>query len=149
MLVPILACAVCPVCLTTYAKVFSVVGVGAGLTPNAHLAILFCAIGISLAVSGFRSYRARRGWPIVTALLGCTSLAVGHLADIQVLEWTGMLVLVGGGLVEQLRLRRLHHHPIVELPAIVPVTTWIPSPGFITVKSDTTRPQTRISQHEH
>ena len=106
-LLPVLACAVCPACLTTYAKLFSVVGVGFGLSEFHHLVLLAFAIGTSIGVSAWRSWRTRRVWPIVTAVTGSTLVATGHFAgDLQAIEWLGVLVLLVGGLTEHFRLRR-------------------------------------------
>lgn len=98
---PILACAVCPACLSTYAKVFASLGVGAALSARAHLAVLAVAIAASLLVSGVRSWRAKRPWPLVVALSGCALVLAGHLGDAHALEWLGVVVLVVGGLLEQ------------------------------------------------
>jgi hypothetical protein len=106
-LLPVLACAVCPACLTTYAKLFSVLGVGFGLSEFQHLVILGVAIGGSISVSAWRSWRTRRAWPIAIALSGSTLVVTGHFAgDLYVVEWVGVLLLLVGGLTEHFRLRR-------------------------------------------
>lgn len=104
-LLPVLACAVCPACLTTYAKLFSVLGVGVGLSELQHLALLGVAITASIAVSSWRSWRTRRVWPIAIALTGSALVATGHFADIHAMEWAGVLALLVGGLTEHFRLR--------------------------------------------
>jgi hypothetical protein len=104
---PVLACAVCPACLTTYAKLFSVLGVGFGLSEIHHLLLLAVAIGASVGLSAWRSWRTRRIWPIAVALTGSLLVVAGHVSgDLPVLEWAGVLVLLSGGLTEHLRLRR-------------------------------------------
>lgn len=106
-ILPVLACAVCPACLTTYAKLFSVLGVGLGLSELHHLVLLVIAISTSIGVSAWRSWRTRRAWPIAIALTGSALVATGHLAgDLHVVEWAGVLVLLVGGLTEHFRLRR-------------------------------------------
>ena len=45
-LLPALACAVCPACLSTYAKIFSTAGTGFGLSDDAHGLILAIAVGL-------------------------------------------------------------------------------------------------------
>lgn len=107
-LLPVLACAICPACLTTYAKLFSVLGVGFGLSDFHHLVLLAVAITSSIGLSAWRSWRSRRAWPITVALTGSLLVAIGHFAgDLHFVEWAGVLVLLAGGLSEHFRLRRL------------------------------------------
>ena len=104
---PVLACAVCPACLTMYAKLFSVLGVGFGLNELHHLMLLVVAIGASNGLSAWISWRTRRVWPIAIALTGSALVMIGHFAgDLHIVEWAGFLVLLGGGLSEHFRLRR-------------------------------------------
>lgn len=107
-LLPVLACAVCPACLTTYAKLLSVLGVGVGLSELHHLILLVVAVSASVGVSAWRSIRTRRVWPVAVALTGSTLVAAGHLGgDLHAVEWAGVLVLLAGGLTEHFRLRAL------------------------------------------
>lgn len=107
-LLPVLACAVCPACLSTYAKLFSVAGVGFGLSELHHDILLGVAITTSVLVSAWRSHRTRRAWPIAVALTGSALVLCGHLlGELAWLEWAGVLVLLAGGLTEHFRLRRL------------------------------------------
>lgn len=111
-LLPVLACALCPTCLTLYAKLLSVLGVGVGLSEIHHLLLLVVAISASIAVSAWRSWHTRRLWPIAVALTGSALLAAGHLArDLHVVEWAGVLVLLLGGVTEHFRLRRMQAPP--------------------------------------
>jgi len=104
---PVLACAFCPACLTTYAKLFSVLGVGFGLSELHHLVLLVTALAASLGVSAWRSIRTRRVWPVAVALTGSSLLAVGHLVgDLHAVEWVGVCVLLVGAITEHFRLRR-------------------------------------------
>jgi hypothetical protein len=106
VLLPIIACAVCPACLATYAKLFSVFGVGFGLSDSQHLLLLTVAVLVSLGVSSFRSWRSKRWWPIATAGFGAALIVAGHVAgDLHQLEWAGVAVLLVGGLREHFRLR--------------------------------------------
>jgi len=99
---PAIACAVCPACLSTYAKVLSVVGVGVSLTEAQHTALLSFAIGSSIVLSAVRSWRAWRIWPLIIAVSGCALVLVGHLAsEVAAVEWVGIAVLLGGGLAER------------------------------------------------
>jgi len=107
-ILPILACAVCPVCLTTYAKLLSVVGIGFGLSARQHLIVLGGAVLASLGLSAWRSYRTQRVWPLALSVLGSVLIMTGHFAgDLELVEWAGVLVLLVGGLREHFRLRKL------------------------------------------
>ncbi|HJL15676.1 MAG TPA: MerC family mercury resistance protein [Sandaracinaceae bacterium LLY-WYZ-13_1] len=101
LLAPVLVCLVCPACLSTYAKVLAALGVGVSLTNEQHGWLLAVAVAVSLVVSGWRSWRARRVWPIAVAVVGGGLLLAGHLAHQHALEWVGIAVLLVGGLVEQ------------------------------------------------
>lgn len=105
---PFLACAVCPACVATYAKLFSLMGVSVGLSELHHTVLLGVAIAVSTLVSAFRSVRSRRVWPVAFAILGSSMVLAGHVrGELHVLEWAGVLTLLGSGLVEHFRLRRL------------------------------------------
>jgi hypothetical protein len=106
-LLPVLACAICPACLTTYAKILAVFGVGFGLSELEHLVLLVVAVGTSVAVSAWRTVRSGRAWPLVFALSGSALVVLGHVVgDLHVVEWTGVLVMLAGGLGEHFRLVR-------------------------------------------
>jgi hypothetical protein len=114
LLLPLLACAICPACLATYAKLLSLVGVGVGMTESQHLFVLGTAVLVSVVVSGLRSWRSKRGWPIAFALSGAALIVVGHLVEaLHELEWAGVLVLMVGGLSEHFRLRTGAAHSAV------------------------------------
>lgn len=107
-LLPVLACAVCPACVATYAKLFSLAGVSVGLTEGQHAILLTAAVAVSVVASGWRAWRARRAWPLAVALAGATLVVAGHrFGEVAWLEWAGVAVLLSGGLVEHVRLRRL------------------------------------------
>jgi hypothetical protein len=92
--------------LTTYAKLLAVAGVGFGLSETAHVLLLALALAASLVVSGYRSWRSRRIWPIAFAATGATLISLAHLlGEVRTLEWLGVLVLLAGGLAEHFRLR--------------------------------------------
>jgi hypothetical protein len=106
-LLPALVCAVCPACLTAYAKILSTLGIGFGLNEAQHLGLLAATVALSVSLSAWRSWQTRRPWPVAIALVGACLLLSGHFAgDLQALEWTGAAVLLAGGLVEQSRTRR-------------------------------------------
>jgi hypothetical protein len=105
-ILPALACATCPACVTTYAKLLSVLGVGLGLSEFHHFLLLAVAIGASISVSAWRSWRTHRAWPIAAALVGSCLVTVGHFAgDLHGLEWAGILTLLSAGLFEHFRFR--------------------------------------------
>ncbi|MCA2981105.1 MAG: hypothetical protein INH41_06685 [Myxococcaceae bacterium] len=104
---PVLACAVCPACLSAYAKLLSALGVGLVLTEAQHAVIMTVAVASSVAVSGWRTVRTRRRWPLLVSLGGASLVVAGHLLEHGVMEWAGVLVLLAGGLAEMPLLRRL------------------------------------------
>ena len=107
-LLPILACAVCPACMATYAKLFSLLGVSVGLSELHHTVVLTVAIAVSTLVSAWRSLRTRRVWPVAFAMLGSSLVIAGHVrGELHALEWAGVLTLLASGLVEHFRLRKL------------------------------------------
>ena len=118
-LAPVLICLICPACLSTYAKVFAALGVGISLTNEQHGWLLAVAVGLSVVVSGWRSWRSRRAWPIVVAALGGGLLLAGHFAPHAPVEWLGIVVLLVGGLVEQQVFRhRARRADVQALPAV-------------------------------
>ncbi len=115
-LLPVLACAVCPTCVATYAKLFSLAGVGLQLSERQHTLLLAVALAASIGASAFRAWRARRAWPLAVALVGAALLLAGHqLGEAAWLEWAGVLTLLAGGLVEHFRLRRARNAPHAAL----------------------------------
>jgi hypothetical protein len=104
---PLLACAVCPACLSAYAKIFSAFGVGLVLTEAQHTVILTLAVVSSVGVSTWRSFRSRRAWPVVVAMVGASLVVAGHVAEVPAAEWAGVVVLLAGGLVEMPLVRKL------------------------------------------
>ena len=106
-LLPFIACAVCPACIATYTKLFSLVGVSVGLDAAMHQLLMAVALVASVGVSTWRSWRTGRAWPLLVAIIGSVLVAAGHLlGDLHVVEWVGVVVLLAGGLSEHFRLRR-------------------------------------------
>lgn len=100
---PALACAVCPACLSLYAKLGSITGVGWGLSESTHERLLFAAVGVSLVVSAWRTWRRRRAWPLGVAMVGAAAVLAGHALGHGIgasLEWIGVLIMLVGGLAE-------------------------------------------------
>jgi hypothetical protein len=102
---PAVACALCPACLSTYAKVVSALGAGWSISETTHHVVLTIAVASTVLISAYRSYRSRRLWPIGVALVGCALLLFGHSIESLPVEVLAILVLLGGGLLEQFRLR--------------------------------------------
>lgn len=101
-MLPALACALCPACLSTYAKALSVAGLAAWLSEREHLAFLGLAVLLSV-VFGLRRARALGDYrPFAFTLAGCLALVVGHFAgDVAALTWVGLALLFVGGFFGQ------------------------------------------------
>lgn len=120
---PVLACAVCPACLSAYAKVLSAFGVGLFLSERQHAVILSVAVACSLVVSGARSVKSRRWWPLSTSLAGSVLVVAGHVGEWPGLEWAGVVTLLVGGLAEMPLVRR-----VLRLGRGAPVSAPVRSP---------------------
>lgn len=119
-LLPVVACAVCPACLATYTKLLSLVGVSVGFGEGLHHLLLVVALVLSMSVSGWRSWRTGRAWPLLIAAAGSALVSGGHLfGEHQAIEWAGVLVLLAGGSSEHFRLRRRAASPdLARSPAL-------------------------------
>lgn len=73
-IIPILACALCPVCLSAYATILSVFGVGFALSEGQHAVLLIVAVVAALASGAWRARVTRRFGPLGLTALGCTLL---------------------------------------------------------------------------
>ncbi|MBL8608269.1 MAG: hypothetical protein JNL38_13175 [Myxococcales bacterium] len=97
---PILACAVCPSCITTYAKVLSGLGLGFALTEAEHVALLVVCVAVSLGAAVRDLTRDRRAGPFAATAGGCAALVASHLAEPHApawLPWVGAALLLVGG----------------------------------------------------
>ena len=102
VVLPVLACAVCPTCLGAWAQALSAVGVGFVMTETEHLVLLITAVVITLAVSGRRYARSRRAGPLLLSLAGAAGLVASHaLGEIQVLAWSSIGVLVAASIWQE------------------------------------------------
>lgn len=114
-LLPILACAICPGCIATYAKVLSALGVGFALNESQHLGLLAICVLVSFAI-GVREVRTtRRSEPLVLTLLGCVVLVGVHRFAEDTpwsrLTWLGVAFLLAGALWgHRVRLAQARHH---------------------------------------
>ncbi|OFX25803.1 MAG: hypothetical protein A2V77_09330 [Anaeromyxobacter sp. RBG_16_69_14] len=106
-LAPVIACAFCPVCLASYAKLLSLVGVGLALTEAQHTLLLTSALGISIAASAWCARRTERWSPLLGALAGGLLALAGHLYGRAWLEWGGVGVMIASAWRE----RRLSRPP--------------------------------------
>jgi uncharacterized membrane protein (UPF0136 family) len=73
-IVPILACALCPVCLSAYATILSVFGVGFAISEGQHAILLIVAVVAALASGAWRARVTRRFGPLGLTALGCLLL---------------------------------------------------------------------------
>ncbi|RKH47874.1 MerC family mercury resistance protein [Corallococcus sicarius] len=120
-LLPLLACAVCPACLSAYAKVLSFVGIGVSLSESTHLLLLVVAIGVTLVVSAWRAWRLHRVGPLVISVVGSALLVLSHaLEENPLLLWSGVAVLLGGALWERRVWRRFQARRDPVAPGFLP-----------------------------
>lgn len=100
-LAPIVACAVCPACLGTYAKILAALGVGICVSERQHRFLLAGAVALSLLLGARRARATRRYVPLAITMAGCSMLVGGHLGDVSPLEWAGVVALLAAGLAER------------------------------------------------
>jgi hypothetical protein len=94
-LAPILACALCPVCLSAYATILSALGVGFALSEGQHRVLLLLAVAMALGAGIWRARVTRRYGPLGTATLGCALLLFADFVhENRVLSAAGMILLV-------------------------------------------------------
>lgn len=94
-LVPILACALCPVCLSAYATILSALGVGFALTEGQHALLLGIAVAAALLAGIWRARMTRRYEPLGICMLGCAMLVFADiLHENRALAIVGIILLV-------------------------------------------------------
>ena len=94
-LIPILACALCPVCLSLYATILSAFGVGFAITEGQHAVLLFVAVAAAILAGGFRARVTRRFGPLGLTTLGCMLLIFADvLHENRPLSLVGIAMLV-------------------------------------------------------
>jgi hypothetical protein len=107
-LAPLLACALCPACLSLYAKLAGVVGAGLAISEAAHAALLATAMLVSVLVSAYRYRLTRRGWPVSLSLVGITLMTLAHiLGEPTSLELLGMGALAASAVVDRFGLETM------------------------------------------
>ncbi len=81
---------------------------GFGLTAVQHGVLLAVAVATSFTISSWRSWKTKRLWPMAISAAGSSLVLLGHFrGELHVVEWGGVMLLLGGGLIEHIRLRRL------------------------------------------
>jgi len=108
---PLLACALCPACLTVWSTLLSAVGVQAGLAgmgEEAHGVVLGVAVLVAMGVAAWRAISTRDVRPALLPAAGCGMLVAAHALDVESLEWAGVAALLGAALLDHLRHRRQH-----------------------------------------
>jgi drug/metabolite transporter (DMT)-like permease len=106
-LAPLIACALCPACLTTYGGVLSLLGLSLYMTEAQHFFILILAVSISASIGFLRARRTRRWIAFAVSLFGCALLLLAHFADDhRGLTWGGVIALLGSSVWEYRAARR-------------------------------------------
>jgi hypothetical protein len=91
-LLPMIACALCPACISAWAPLLATAGLGLAMTESQHTALLIGTIALSLAVAVWRALRTRAWVPVLLTGTGGASMLAGHaLDDNAVLAAVGVL----------------------------------------------------------
>lgn len=92
---PILACALCPVCLSAYATILPLLGVGFVLSEGQHQLFLIGAVVAAILAGSWRAKITRRFGPLGLTLSGCALLIFADLLhESRPLAVVGMVCLV-------------------------------------------------------
>lgn len=106
-LLPILACALCPVCISTYAAVLSALGVTLAFTEGQHALLLGIAVVAALGVALWKAQRSRRYVALGMTAAGCGFLVLSQLFnDNRALGLVGIAALIGSLVYERVQARR-------------------------------------------
>lgn len=73
-LLPLVACAFCPACLSLWATILSALGVGFALSESQHRVALLVAVGVALGAGLWRARITQRLAPLGLSALGCALL---------------------------------------------------------------------------
>jgi hypothetical protein len=113
----VLTCATCPFCVTAYAGLASMLGVGFAIGSEAHGALVLVSVAATLAVIAWGKRRTQSWMPLLGAVFGavlviCSELELGGAA----IEYGGFALLMLGSL-GNLRAKKLPvDHPAVSGP---------------------------------
>lgn len=106
-LLPVLACAVCPACMSAYAKIFSALGAGATLSARTHGILVGLALTVSLVMSARRAHRTRTYRMFSGTAFFAMLVILGHVREASIVEWLGIAGLLAVGLYEHPAIGRL------------------------------------------
>ena len=101
---PVLACALCPVCLSAYAAILSAFGVGVGfaISDRQHAILLVIAVVLALSAAVWRARITRHYSMLALTVVGCVLLLLGeNLGDNRILIGLGMALLVGSMILDR------------------------------------------------
>lgn len=116
-LLPILACALCPVCISTYAAVLSALGVTLAFTEGQHAFLLGIAVVAALGVALWKAQRSRRYVALGLTAAGCGFLVLSQLFnDNKALGLVGIAALIGSLVYERVQARRAAR--LVPVPVV-------------------------------
>jgi nickel/cobalt exporter len=116
-LLPILACALCPVCISTYAAVLSALGVTLAFTEGQHALLLGVAVLAALGVALWKAQRSRRYTALGLTALGCGLLVLSQLFnDNKALGLLGIGALLSSLVYERVVARRAAR--LVPVPVV-------------------------------
>lgn len=116
-ILPILACALCPVCISTYAAVLSALGVTLAFTEGQHALLLGIAVVAALGVGIWKAQRSRRYGALALTALGCGLLVLSQaFNDNRVLGLGGIAALIGSLVFERVQARRAAQLTPVPVP---------------------------------
>lgn len=111
LLLPLLKCAVCPVCLSLYGGLFAgarLGAVGLGQLPEWLLSVVLVA---DLAILGLAFRHHRRLGPLLVCAVAGGLVGAGHMASSERLELLGFAALIGTAFWNWWLLRELHRSP--------------------------------------
>jgi hypothetical protein len=101
-LLPLLACAFCPACLTLWAPLLASLGLGFALPEAVHPAGIAIAVLVALAPAALRARRAKVWRPLLLVAAGAAVLVATHtLGGGRFVELLGALSFVFGSFLER------------------------------------------------
>jgi LPXTG-motif cell wall-anchored protein len=108
VLIPAIACALCPACLAVWAPLLATLGIGVVLSEGQHRTLLVLAVALSIGLAAIRVHRGGPWAPFSMTATGGAILLVSHwLQESGWLSLLGVLFLVGGSLFARRSNRRV------------------------------------------